>query len=66
MNPATGIARRTVPLVSAELDGCAACHSRRKVITRDHSPGTPLLDAFLPALARKDLGDRCDRRPWPG
>jgi Flp pilus assembly protein TadD len=50
MNPATGIARRTAPLVSAELDSCAACHSRRKVITRDHPPGMPFLDAYLPAL----------------
>ncbi len=55
MNPATGIARRTAPLVSAELDGCAACHSRRKVITRDHPPGMPFLDAYLPALLEPGL-----------
>jgi predicted CXXCH cytochrome family protein len=55
MNPATGIARRTVPLVSAELDGCAACHSRRKVITREQSPGGPFLDGYLPALLEPGL-----------
>jgi predicted CXXCH cytochrome family protein len=55
MNPATGIARRTAPLVSAELDGCAACHSRRKEITHDHPPGLPFLDAYLPALLEPGL-----------
>jgi len=55
MNPATGIARRTAPLVSAELDSCAACHSRRKVITRAHPPGTPFLDGNLPALLEPGL-----------
>jgi Flp pilus assembly protein TadD len=55
MNPATGIAGRTAPLVSAEFDGCAACHSRRKVIARDHPPGAPFLDAYLPALLEPGL-----------
>jgi hypothetical protein len=50
INPETGIARRSAPLVSAELDSCAACHSRRKVITQDHPPGVKFLDANLPAL----------------
>ena len=30
MDPATGIAHRTAPLISAELDTCAPCHARRK------------------------------------
>jgi len=55
MNPDTGIARRSAPLVSAELDGCAACHSRRKVITRDHPPGVNFLDAYLPAYLEPGL-----------
>ena len=49
MNPETGIARRTEPLVSAELDACAACHSRRRVIAKDAQPGAPLLDSYAPA-----------------
>jgi hypothetical protein len=50
MNPETGIARRTEKLTSAELDTCAACHSRRKVIAKDPVPGELFLDAYLPAL----------------
>jgi Tfp pilus assembly protein PilF len=49
MNPEAGIATRTEPLVSAELDTCAACHSRRRVIVRDAVPGSPLLDSYAPA-----------------
>ncbi len=49
MNPDTGIARRTAPLVSGELDICAACHARRKVITKNPKPGAPFLDSYLPA-----------------
>ena len=55
MNPDTGIARRSAPLVSAELDGCAACHSRRKVITADHPPGMRYLDGYLPAYLESGL-----------
>ena len=32
MDPATGIARRSEPLVSTQLDTCAPCHSRRKLL----------------------------------
>jgi predicted CXXCH cytochrome family protein len=55
MNPETGIARRTAPLVSAELDGCAACHSRRKVITKEHPPSARFLDAYIPAYLEPGL-----------
>jgi predicted CXXCH cytochrome family protein len=55
MNPATGIARRTQPLVSRELDACAGCHSRRKVIAGAPVPGAPLLDSYLPALLEPGL-----------
>jgi predicted CXXCH cytochrome family protein len=55
MNPETGIARRTEPLASAQLDACAPCHSRRKVITKNPVPGTPFLDAYLPALPEPGL-----------
>jgi Tfp pilus assembly protein PilF len=55
MNPDTGIARRTEPLASAELDTCAACHSRRRVITKDAVPGTPFLDSYAPAYLEPGL-----------
>ncbi len=55
MTPATGIAHRTEPLVSTELDTCAACHARRKVIARNPAPGTPFLDAYLPAYLEPGL-----------
>jgi diadenosine tetraphosphatase ApaH/serine/threonine PP2A family protein phosphatase len=55
MNSKTGIARRTEPLASAELDICAACHSRRKVIVKDAAPGPPFLDSYLPALLEPGL-----------
>jgi hypothetical protein len=55
MNPETGIAKRTEPLVSAELDVCAACHARRKVIAENPKPGAPLLDSYLPAYLEPGL-----------
>jgi predicted CXXCH cytochrome family protein len=55
MNPATGIARRTEKLVSTELETCAACHSRRKVIAENPVPGAPYLDGYLPALLEAGL-----------
>ena len=50
MDKQTGIARRSAPLVSAELDTCAPCHARRKPLLAAAAPGTPFLDAALPAL----------------
>jgi len=41
--------------VSDELDTCAACHSRRKVIANNPAPGGPYLDAYLPALLEPGL-----------
>jgi predicted CXXCH cytochrome family protein len=55
MNPATGIAQRTEKLASAEIDTCAACHSRRKVIANKPIPGKPYLDGYLPALLEPGL-----------
>jgi predicted CXXCH cytochrome family protein len=55
MNAETGIARRTEPLASAELDTCAACHARRKVIAADPQPGGKFLDSYLPALLEPGL-----------
>jgi hypothetical protein len=55
MNPATGIAQRSEPLRSQELDICAGCHSRRKVIAKEPSAGAAFLDAYLPALLESGL-----------
>jgi predicted CXXCH cytochrome family protein len=55
MNPETGIARRTEPLASAELDSCSACHSRRRVIAKDAVVDGMFLDAYLPALLEPGL-----------
>ena len=55
MNPATGIAQRSGPLNTQELDVCAGCHSRRKVIAKESSAGTAFLDAYLPALLEPGL-----------
>jgi predicted CXXCH cytochrome family protein len=55
MNPETGIARRTEKLASAELETCAACHARRKVIAKNPVPGEPFLDGCLPALLEPGL-----------
>jgi len=55
MNPQTGIARRTEQLVSTELETCAACHSRRKVIAKNPAPGGRLLGSYLPVLLEPGL-----------
>src|SRR3984893_215116 len=55
MNPETGIARRTEKLASTEIEICAACHSRRKVIAKNLTPGEPYLDVYLPALLEPGL-----------
>ncbi|MCW3473196.1 tetratricopeptide repeat protein [Limobrevibacterium gyesilva] len=55
MQPETGIARRTEPLVSAELDACAGCHSRRKTVATNAPAGAPFLDSYLPALLEPGL-----------
>ena len=49
MNPATGIAQRTEKLDLMELDSCAGCHARRKVIAPDTGPATHFLDSYLPS-----------------
>ena len=55
MNPETGIAKRTAPLASAELDTCASCHARRRVIVKNAVPDGRFLDQYLPALLEPGL-----------
>jgi tetratricopeptide (TPR) repeat protein len=50
MNAATGTAQRTEPLASTQLDACAPCHSRRKLVANGLAPDSPFLDVALPAL----------------
>jgi len=50
MNPATGVAQRSEPLNSQELDVCGGCHSRRKTIAQAPLAGAAFLDSYLPAL----------------
>jgi hypothetical protein len=53
MNHQSGIAEQ--PLNSPELDVCAGCHSRRKVIAQEPPAGMAFLDAYLPALIEPGL-----------
>jgi predicted CXXCH cytochrome family protein len=39
----------------AQVDACAACHSRRAELSATAVPGEPHLDHFLPALLRQGL-----------
>jgi predicted CXXCH cytochrome family protein len=55
MNPATGTARRTEPLASTQLDTCAPCHSRRKLLANGLAPDVLFLDAALPGLLEPTL-----------
>ena len=55
MDPATGIARRSEPLVSTQLDTCAPCHSRRKLLAIGPAPDAMFLDVALPALLEPTL-----------
>ncbi len=55
MDTATGTARRTEPLVSSQLDTCASCHSRRKLIAKGLAADTPFLDVALPGLLEPGL-----------
>ena len=55
MNLETGIPKRTEKLASTELETCASCHSRRKVIAKNPGPGDPYLNSYLPALLEPGL-----------
>ncbi len=56
MDAQSGTARRTPPRTSqAELETCARCHSRRRVLSEDYVPGRPLLDTHVPALLTERL-----------
>jgi tetratricopeptide (TPR) repeat protein len=55
MNSETGIAARAEPSNPQELDVCAPCHARRKIVAMDAPVGAPFLDSSLPALLEPGL-----------
>ena len=48
-----GLASR--PPNRAEVETCAPCHSRRRMVYPGYHPGKPFLDHFEPELLREDL-----------
>ena len=56
IDPATGIAKRSVPRTSAaEIETCARCHARRSVVEADYVFGEPLMQTYRPALLEEGL-----------
>ena len=52
----TGIAKRSVPLIShAEIETCARCHARRSVVAADYVYGRPFMQTHRPALLSEGL-----------
>ncbi len=50
-DPATGIAKRSIPRTSqTEIETCARCHARRSVVAADYVYGQPLIQTHRPAL----------------
>lgn len=45
-----GLARLKGPSSKAQLETCAKCHSRRRIVHPDYSPGAELLDYYEPEL----------------
>jgi predicted CXXCH cytochrome family protein len=50
IDPATGSARQHAGPLTAEIQTCAPCHSRRTLVAAGYRPGRPLYDYYLPAL----------------
>ena len=56
MDPAKGIAKRSVPRTShAEIETCGRCHARRSVVAAEYEYGKPLLETHRPALLTDPL-----------
>ncbi len=56
IDPATGLAKRSVPRTSqTEIETCARCHARRSVVAEDYVYGQPLLQTHRPALLDEGL-----------
>jgi predicted CXXCH cytochrome family protein len=50
VDPATGSARPHAGPLTAEIETCAPCHSRRTLVAQDYRPGRRFYDHYLPAL----------------
>ena len=48
VNPATGSARPHAGPLTAEIQTCAPCHSRRTLVATGYRPGSPFYDHYLP------------------
>ncbi|MGH9365799.1 MAG: tetratricopeptide repeat protein [Thermoanaerobaculia bacterium] len=56
IDPATGIAKRSVPRTNrTEIEMCGRCHARRSIVAADYEWGKPLLDTHRPALLDRGL-----------
>lgn len=57
MNPATGIAERSEPLLSAprQPEACGQCHARRATLDEPYRHGSPLTDTHRVALLDEGL-----------
>lgn len=56
MQPKNGIAQRSVPLASRlEIETCAPCHSRRRLLSDRVEPGAAYMSAHRPALLEDGL-----------
>ena len=56
MQPETGIAKRAQPIASRlEIETCAPCHSRRRVLSERIETGAPLMTGHRPALLEDGL-----------
>ncbi len=56
IDPATGLAKRSVPRTSqSEIETCARCHARRSVVAAEYVYGQPLVQTHRPALLDEGL-----------
>lgn len=55
MDEARGIATRTAPPVSDQIDVCGRCHARRAPLDPEAPPGGELMDTHLPQVLARDL-----------
>lgn len=54
-NHGYGLAKLKDKDPKAQLDTCAKCHSRRRIVHPDYSPGQNFLDYYMPELLDDDL-----------
>lgn len=55
MNQHTGIAENASPILSAQIETCARCHSRRIVLSEAYQHGRPLINTYRPQVLLENL-----------